>query len=69
MKNKIICDKCNKKFQPAKQTGYRWFYDVNWEFYKCGSQKFTPAEDWLNYKWTCGDCNDNPDTGIPLGSN
>lgn len=65
MAKETICNKCNKEIKLGKPTGYRWFYDNNWEFYECGGQKLTPAEDWLNYKYTCGDCNTNKDEGIP----
>jgi len=68
MKNKIICNNCNKKIQLGNHTGERRFWDNQWEFYSCGSVRFTPAEDWTNHKWTCGDCNDNSDTGLPVGS-
>jgi hypothetical protein len=68
MKNKVICNKCDKKFQHGKQIGYRWFYDSNWEFYSCGGQKFLDEDYLIPPKYTCGDCNTNKDKGIPYNS-
>ena len=67
MTNDKTCKICKKKITLGKHIGERRFYDNQWEYYDCGSVEFRPCEDWTNVKYTCGDCNNDPDTGLPVG--